>query len=105
MNLMQQMGVQLRDLRLLDPKLATSYPSAILCRERALVVNMEYIKAGSLGGEGGPEVGRAAGSTVVPCLGPARPPAPAEHAARSVPAEHPPRSPAAHAAATDDSDH
>ncbi|GAB4815414.1 hypothetical protein N2152v2_002460 [Parachlorella kessleri] len=40
----QQMGVQLRDLRLLDPQLATSYPSAILCRERALVVNLEYIK-------------------------------------------------------------
>mgnify|MGYP001065369065 CR=1 FL=1 len=35
----QQMGVQLRDLRLLDPQLATSYPSAILCRERALVVS------------------------------------------------------------------
>lgn len=38
------LGVQLRDLRLLDPKLAASYPSAILCRERALVVNLEYIK-------------------------------------------------------------
>ena len=35
---------QLRDLRLLDPQLATSYPSAILARERALVVNLEYIK-------------------------------------------------------------
>lgn len=40
----QQTGIQLRDLRLLDPKLATSYPSAILCRESALVVNLEYVK-------------------------------------------------------------
>lgn len=30
--------------RLLDPILVTSYPSAILCRERALVVNLEYVK-------------------------------------------------------------
>ena len=29
---------------LLDPQLATSYPSAILARERAIVVNLEYIK-------------------------------------------------------------
>jgi magnesium transporter len=36
--------VQLRDLRLLDPQLALSYPSAILCREKALVVNLEHIK-------------------------------------------------------------
>ena len=35
---------QLRDLRLLDPQLAMSYPSAILCREKALVVNLEHIK-------------------------------------------------------------
>lgn len=40
----QQMGVQLRDLRLLDPLLATSYPSAILCRPAALVVNLENLK-------------------------------------------------------------
>ena len=33
-----------RRRRLLDPQLATSYPSAILCRDKALVVNMEYIK-------------------------------------------------------------
>ncbi|KAL4856218.1 Magnesium transporter MRS2-7 [Chlorella vulgaris] len=38
------LGVQLRDLRLLDPQLATSYPSAILARERAIVVNLEFIK-------------------------------------------------------------
>jgi hypothetical protein len=33
-----------RHCSLLDPMLATSYPSAILCRERALVVNLEYVK-------------------------------------------------------------
>jgi magnesium transporter len=42
--LTQTLGVQLRDLRLLDPKLATSYPSAILCRDRSLVINLEFIK-------------------------------------------------------------
>lgn len=35
-----------RDLRIMDPSLATSYPSAILCRDRALVVNLEHIKVG-----------------------------------------------------------
>jgi hypothetical protein len=40
----QQLGVQLRDLRLVDPQLAASYPSAILARERALVLNLEFIK-------------------------------------------------------------
>ena len=39
-----QLGIQLRDLRLLDPLLANSYPSAILARERALIVNLEFIK-------------------------------------------------------------
>lgn len=29
---------------LLDPSLATSYPSAILAREKALVVNLEFVK-------------------------------------------------------------
>jgi hypothetical protein len=33
-----------RDLRIMDPSLATSYPSAILCREKALVVSLEHIK-------------------------------------------------------------
>ena len=37
-------GPQLRDLRLLDPQLSTSYPSAILARDTALVVNLEFIK-------------------------------------------------------------
>ena len=43
-DLTQTLGMQLRDLRLLDPMLVTSYPSAILCRERSLVVNLEYVK-------------------------------------------------------------
>ena len=42
--LTQKLGVQLRDLRVLDPYLAASYPSAILSRDRALVVNLEHIK-------------------------------------------------------------
>ena len=42
--LTQQLGVQLRDLRVLDPLLAASYPSAILARDRALIVNLEHIK-------------------------------------------------------------
>lgn len=37
-------GMQLRDLRLLDPQLSTSYPSAILARDDALVLNLEFIK-------------------------------------------------------------
>jgi magnesium transporter len=39
-----ELGIQLRDLRLLDPMLASSYPSAVLARDRALVVNLEFIK-------------------------------------------------------------
>ena len=41
---MMSQNLQLRDLRLLDPALATSYPSAILARDSALVVNLEFIK-------------------------------------------------------------
>lgn len=40
----QQLGIPLRDLRILDPLLATSYPSALLAREKAIVVNLEFIK-------------------------------------------------------------
>lgn len=43
--LTHKLGVQTRDLRVMDPNLATTYPSAILCREKALVVNLEHIKA------------------------------------------------------------
>ena len=39
-------NLQLRDLRLLDPQLSTSYPSAILARDDALVLNLEFIKVG-----------------------------------------------------------
>ncbi|KAK9832889.1 hypothetical protein WJX74_000843 [Apatococcus lobatus] len=42
--LMQQFGVQPRDLRLLDVLVATSYPSAILSRDSAIVVNLERFK-------------------------------------------------------------
>jgi magnesium transporter len=37
------MRVQIRDLRLLDAQPASS-PPAILCREQAIVVNLEFIK-------------------------------------------------------------
>ena len=40
-----RLGVQWRDLRIVDPKLATNYPSALLCRDKAMVVSLEYIKA------------------------------------------------------------
>ncbi|GFR51494.1 hypothetical protein Agub_g13858 [Astrephomene gubernaculifera] len=40
-----KLGIQTRDLRLLDPNLSTTYPSAILCRDKAIVVNLEYLKA------------------------------------------------------------
>ena len=41
--LAQELGVQLRDLRVLDPTLACSYPSALFCRDKALIVNLEDI--------------------------------------------------------------
>ncbi|KAJ0007825.1 hypothetical protein Pint_30497 [Pistacia integerrima] len=41
--IMRRRGLPARDLRLLDPML--SYPSTILGRERAIVVNLEHIKA------------------------------------------------------------
>lgn len=43
--LTHELGVQARDLRILDPKFSTNYPSAILCRENALVVNLLHIRA------------------------------------------------------------
>lgn len=43
--LTHELGLQARDLRLLDPKFSTNYPSAILCRDQALVVNLLHIKA------------------------------------------------------------
>ncbi|CAK9197661.1 unnamed protein product [Sphagnum jensenii] len=41
--IMHRVGIHARDLRILDPLL--SYPSAILGRERAIVLNLEHIKA------------------------------------------------------------
>jgi hypothetical protein len=38
------LGVQPRDLRLLDWKHAAMYPSALLCRERALLAALEHLK-------------------------------------------------------------
>ncbi|WOH07075.1 hypothetical protein DCAR_0626504 [Daucus carota subsp. sativus] len=42
-SIMRRTGLPARDLRVLDPML--SYPSTILGRERAIVVNLEHIKA------------------------------------------------------------
>eukprot|EP00897_Mesotaenium_endlicherianum_P009593 jgi/Mesen1/8662/ME000504S08110 len=41
--IMSRVGIHARDLRILDPLL--SYPSTLLGRERAIVVNLEHIKA------------------------------------------------------------
>lgn len=40
---MRRTGLPARDLRILDPLL--SYPSTVLGRERAIVINLEHIKA------------------------------------------------------------
>ncbi|KAG1368525.1 putative magnesium transporter MRS2-3 [Cocos nucifera] len=42
-SVMRRTGLPARDLRILDPQL--SYPSTVLGRERAIVVNLEHIKA------------------------------------------------------------
>ncbi|CAJ1930738.1 unnamed protein product [Sphenostylis stenocarpa] len=42
-SIMRRTGLPTRDLRVLDPLL--SYPSSILGRERAIVVNLEHVKA------------------------------------------------------------
>nr|GLL35169.1 magnesium transporter MRS2-3-like [Ipomoea trifida] len=42
-DIMRRTGLPARDLRILDPLL--SYPSTVLGRERAIVVNLEHIKA------------------------------------------------------------
>ncbi|RRT66812.1 hypothetical protein B296_00033877 [Ensete ventricosum] len=42
-SIMRRTGLPARDLRVLDPLL--SYPSTILGRERAIVINLEHIKA------------------------------------------------------------
>ncbi len=47
--IMRRTGLVARDLRVLDPLL--SYPSTILGRERAIVINLEHIKAIITGNE------------------------------------------------------
>lgn len=42
--LTSKLGIQTRDLRLLDPHFTTTYPSCILCRDKSIVVNLEHIK-------------------------------------------------------------
>ncbi|XP_074316799.1 magnesium transporter MRS2-I-like [Silene latifolia] len=42
-SILRRLGIHARDLRILDPLL--SYPSTILGRERAIIVNLEHIKA------------------------------------------------------------
>jgi hypothetical protein len=37
-------GVPLRDLRLLDSGLTTSFSAALLCRKRTIVINLEHVK-------------------------------------------------------------
>lgn len=39
-----ELGVQQRDMRILDPNFSNSYPAAILGRENALVLNIEEYK-------------------------------------------------------------
>lgn len=40
-DIMYQVHIDARDLRILDPLL--SYPSTILCRERAIILNLEVV--------------------------------------------------------------
>ncbi|TVU14479.1 hypothetical protein EJB05_37950, partial [Eragrostis curvula] len=42
---MRRTGLPARDLRALDPALATSYPSSVMPRDRAVVVNLERVRA------------------------------------------------------------
>jgi len=43
--LTESLGVHSRDLRVLDAQRSnSSYPSCILCREKALVINLEFIQ-------------------------------------------------------------
>lgn len=37
-------GLTQRDMRILDPSLSESFPSAILCRDNCLIVSLEHIK-------------------------------------------------------------
>lgn len=44
--------MQLRDFRVLDPVLGATYPACLLCREGALIVNLDHIKVGRAWGTG-----------------------------------------------------
>lgn len=39
-----QLNLHTRDLRILDPMLTQMNPCAILCRDRALLINLEHVK-------------------------------------------------------------
>ncbi|GAX84706.1 hypothetical protein CEUSTIGMA_g12128.t1 [Chlamydomonas eustigma] len=43
--LTNKLGIQARDLRLLDPHFSAAYPSCVLCRDKSMLVNLEHIKA------------------------------------------------------------
>ena len=45
MEMQRELGVPFRDLMILDPALPTRYPSSVFIRPRALVVNLEHIRA------------------------------------------------------------
>ena len=43
-DLVHELNISYRDVRILDPLVATPYPTALLIRERALVVNLEAVR-------------------------------------------------------------
>ena len=45
MEMQRELGVPFRDLMILDPALPTRYPSSVFIRPRALVINLEHIRA------------------------------------------------------------
>ena len=42
---MGELGIHSRDLRVLDPALTQAHPAAVLCRERVLLLSLEHLKA------------------------------------------------------------
>jgi len=42
--LVLQLGVHYRDLRIVDPHVPTPYPSGIFLREKAMVLNLESLR-------------------------------------------------------------
>ncbi len=42
--LVLQLGVHYRDLRIVDPHVPTPYPSGIFLREKAMVINLESLR-------------------------------------------------------------